>query len=172
MANIVRTLTDDQLGTINKPWSKVVAQHYTLKALNIDPGVTPPENTLYVLDNVLYFNGNPITGGNITYTPKWRAYEIVTSEQQTGSCVVWVPALTVTIPESYPAQVRVSLNGVEVLPSTLQFDAGVYGDLFEDTPAGQDLQESGTKLTITIPQDNGTDFVFDADSSILIWNLE
>lgn len=172
MANIVRSTSEDQLGTIIKPWSKVVAQHYTLKAITIDPGVEPPANTLYVIDNVLYFNGSPITGGGITYTPRWKAYELTVQTEQITECNVWVPGLSVTLVEGYPPQAHVLLNGVEIVPSMLAFTEGAYGDVFESTPVGQDPEEVGTKITITIPPEGGTSFVFEVGTSVLVWNNE
>lgn len=173
MANIIPALTNDTLGTPNKPWKSVVASRINLSSVN---PVTSTSNALYIQNGALYFNGNPVGQGSVISNP-WKAYEIILAQETQSTCEVWVSGANMTHPEDilYPVQARVLYNGIEILPSNLTFEVGTYGDLFNIEPGSMteiDPSEQGTKITINIPNEGGQAFVFDAGSSILVWSNE
>jgi len=173
MANIIPALQNDTLGVDLVPWKSVVAKQVTLPSQTSSPSIT--ENSLYVLNGVLYFNGSVI--GSSGSSASWKAYELVLDSETEGTCEVWVSGANIVQPadENYPVQARVLYNGVEILPSNLTFEIGAYGDLFQIEPGsiiGIDPSEQGTKITINIPDEDGQAFVFEIGASVLVWNNE
>ncbi len=171
MANIIPALPNDALGTTNNPWRNV-----TSKKIELIPNAQPSStaNSLYIQDGVLYFDGSPI-GSSVSST-KWKAYELLLEQEFETTCEVWVAGASISADDpNYPAQARVLYNGVELAPSSLTFEVGEYGVLFDIPPESLsdiDPTEQGTKITINIPDENGQSFIFEIGASIIVWNNE
>jgi hypothetical protein len=173
MANIIPALSNDTLGIGSAPWKSVIAKQVKLTNETSTPSIT--ENALYVINNVLYFNGSVV--GSSVSSASWKAYELAVEFETESMYEVWVSGASIVAPanENYPVQARVLYNGVEILPSNLTFEVGTYGDLFNIEPGSIteiDPSEQGTKITINIPEEDGQAFIFEVGASILVWNNE
>lgn len=173
MANIIPALTNDTLGTIGNPWKGITA-----KKLELIPNqqFTSVDNALYIQNGMLYFNGSPV-GSGVVSSSTWKAYEIQIEQETQSTCEIWVSNANIYYPDNtdYPAQARVLYNGIEIAPSNLIFETGTYGDLFNIPPGSFtqiDPTETGTKITINIPDEDGQAFIFEVGASILVWNNE
>lgn len=174
MANIIPALLNDTLGIGSSPWKSVITKQVKLTNETSTPSST--ENALYVINNVLYFNGS-VVGSGVASPASWKAYELAVDFETESTYEVWVSGANIVAPanQNYPVQARVLYNGVEILPSNLTFEVGSYGDLFNIDPGNTssiDPSEQGTKITINIPDEDGQPFVFDIGASILVWNNE
>ncbi len=170
MANIIPALSNDTLGIGSAPWKSVIAKQVKLTNETSTPSIT--ENALYVINNVLYFNGSVV--GSSVSSASWKAYELAVEFETESTYEVWVSGASIVAPanENYPVQARVLYNGIEILPSNLTFEVGTYGDLFDIEPGEIDPSEQGTKITINIPEEDGQAFIFEVGASILVWNNE
>lgn len=173
MANIIPALVNDTLGTTSSPWKGITA-----KKVELIPNqqFTSVENSLYIQNGILYFNGSPV-GSGVVSSSTWKAYELQIEQEAQSICEIWVASASITYPDNttYPAQARVLYNGIEIAPSNLTFEVGSYGDLFPAPPgsiSNVDPSEEGTKITINIPDEDGQSFTFEIGASILVWNNE
>jgi hypothetical protein len=172
MANIIPALPNDTLGIDIIPWKNVIAKQVNLINETSTPSST--ENSLYVINNILYFNGSMV-GSSGSSTSTWRAYELSVEFEVSSVYEFWIPNTSILAPLNYPIQARVLYNGIEILPSNLTFEVGTYGDLFNIEPgsiSNIDPSEQGTKITINIPDEDGQAFIFEVGASILVWNNE